>query len=448
VAGSVNGRANAGERPAPPAASQRGERQWVELAIDLLRSLIQLRTINPPGREEAAAVLLGRFAERAGLRSRIVPVAPGRAHAVLDLPGLNPDLDPVVAVAHLDVVRPGPGWTKPPFAAVLENGYLWGRGAIDAKGVAAVWATILARRAATGTPPPRTLRLIAAAGEEHPTGALRATLDAHPDLARARVAFGEGGGYIRGQGGRWFTAVGVAECGRAHLPGSPPQRSPLPAPARPPGPLRAFLEALAEDQPDQRRELAALLAAFPAGADTRADAFQNWVERVARTFALEAAAVAAMTAAQPLATPRPRGAARGRYAVPPGATPPPGSRWAWPPSESALNHLGYRAIATTLAGEVLPGLGATRPLPVLTRGRTDLAWFRTRGVPSFGLLPLDPTDRPESVHGPDERLSIAAIRRSLRVLEAIALQVAADPRPEPPRADGAERQPNSWEAHT
>jgi hypothetical protein len=428
-----------------PGHGGRGERQWVELATDLLRSLVRLRTVNPPGREEEAALVLARFAERTSLRCRIVPVAPGRAHAILDLPGLNPNLDPVVAVAHLDVVPAGQGWTRPPFEAALEEGYVWGRGAIDAKGVAAVWATILARRAATG-PLPRTIRLIAAAGEEHPTGALGATLDAEPDLARARVAFGEGGGYIRGYEGKWYTAVGVAECGRAHLPPNPPGRSPLLVPPRPPSQLRAYLQALAEDLPDRQRALSELVEIFPADADARQEAFAKWTERVARAFGIQAAAVAAMTAAQPLPTPRRPGAPRGQYAVPPGAAPPTGARWAWPPSESVIDFPAYRAITATLAGEILPGLGSTRPLPVLTRGRTDLAWFRARGVASYGFLPLDSTDRPESVHGPDERISISAIGRSLRVLEAIAVQIAADPSPDLASGGESGRHDNTWEA--
>jgi len=421
------------------------ESEWVHLATDLLRSLIRIRTVNPPGREEAAAVELARFGERAHLRTRLIPIAPGRAHAVLDLPGLNPKLEAVVAVAHLDVVPPGPGWTKPPYSGALEDGNVWGRGAIDAKGVVAVWATILAHRAAAGAPP-RTLRLIAAAGEEHPTGSLGATLETHPELATAWVAFGEGGGYLRGHAGRWFTAVGVAECGRARQPKRQSGLSPLLAPPQPPGPLRAFLAALADGQSSLEGELTALLDNFPAGAETRSEAFLDWSAALARKFGLEAAAVAAMTSAQPLAASGLGGGPRDQLTVPPGVARPPHTTWIWPPNESPLNHPAYQAIAATLAGENAAGLGATRPLPVLTRGRTDLAWFRARGVPSYGLLPLGPDDRPESVHAADERLSITAIGRSLRVLEAIALQVAADPGSEPPKPDDQKHQPDTWEA--
>ncbi|VAW00025.1 hypothetical protein MNBD_ALPHA06-365, partial [hydrothermal vent metagenome] len=52
--------------------------------------------------------------------------------------GSNPALDPVVFLAHQDVVpadsSKNSGWEKPPFAGVIEDGFIWGRGAIDDKG--------------------------------------------------------------------------------------------------------------------------------------------------------------------------------------------------------------------------------------------------------------------------------------------------------------------------
>ncbi len=51
--------------------------------------------------------------------------------------GSDPDLDPIALAAHQDVVpaneAPDSGWTHPPFAGELADGYVWGRGAIDCK---------------------------------------------------------------------------------------------------------------------------------------------------------------------------------------------------------------------------------------------------------------------------------------------------------------------------
>jgi len=53
--------------------------------------------------------------------------------------GSNPSLEPVCFLAHLDVVpadeAEDSGWKYPPFSGMVAEGYVWGRGAIDCKGV-------------------------------------------------------------------------------------------------------------------------------------------------------------------------------------------------------------------------------------------------------------------------------------------------------------------------
>jgi carboxypeptidase PM20D1 len=53
--------------------------------------------------------------------------------------GSNPSMDPVCFMAHLDVVPAGEsadsGWKYPPFSGTVAEGFVWGRGAIDCKGV-------------------------------------------------------------------------------------------------------------------------------------------------------------------------------------------------------------------------------------------------------------------------------------------------------------------------
>lgn len=52
--------------------------------------------------------------------------------------GTEPDLDPIALAAHQDVVPANEaadsGWTHPPFAGEIADGYVWGRGALDCKG--------------------------------------------------------------------------------------------------------------------------------------------------------------------------------------------------------------------------------------------------------------------------------------------------------------------------
>jgi acetylornithine deacetylase/succinyl-diaminopimelate desuccinylase-like protein len=110
-------------------------------AAGLLRAAIRLRTVNPPGDEKPLAELLVRAADRMGLEAKLVETPPGsstvgRAAAWARLPGTG-KRRPIVLLAHLDVVPAEPsGWAVDPFRGLVAGGYVVGRGALDAKGLA------------------------------------------------------------------------------------------------------------------------------------------------------------------------------------------------------------------------------------------------------------------------------------------------------------------------
>ncbi|GBD40991.1 Succinyl-diaminopimelate desuccinylase [bacterium HR39] len=79
--------------------------------------------------------------------------------------------DPVLAFSgHVDVVPPGDesAWRHPPFAGVIEDGLLWGRGACDMKGAVAAFTAAALRFADAGGPRSGTLLLLLTADEEGP----------------------------------------------------------------------------------------------------------------------------------------------------------------------------------------------------------------------------------------------------------------------------------------
>ncbi len=189
-----------------------------EGAFELFRTLLRHDTTNPPGAEAAAARTVADFLADGGLDPEVIETAPGRACTVARLKGTG-EKPPLLLAGHLDVVPAEDGpWTRPPFAAEVHEGWLYGRGAVDMKNMVAMSAAILRHLAEGGVTPDRDLIVAAVADEEagcdHGATYL---VDHHPDLVRAEYALGEVGGFSMYVMGRTFYPVQVAEKGVAWL---------------------------------------------------------------------------------------------------------------------------------------------------------------------------------------------------------------------------------------
>ncbi len=102
-----------------------------------LQTMIRLNTVNPPGNEMPVARYLDATLKAAGIETHLFEPAPGRAAFVARLKG-NGTKQPVVIMGHMDVVGvEREKWSVDPFAAEIKDGYLYGRGAIDDKGMLA-----------------------------------------------------------------------------------------------------------------------------------------------------------------------------------------------------------------------------------------------------------------------------------------------------------------------
>src|ERR1044072_4853959 len=107
-----------------------------EEAAALLRRLIRINTVNPPGRERAAIELLAAHLEEAGLESSTVAAGPARPH-----PRARGDGPTLAYLGHVDTVLADPDeWTHDPWSGAVADGCMWGRGALDMKGQVAAEA--------------------------------------------------------------------------------------------------------------------------------------------------------------------------------------------------------------------------------------------------------------------------------------------------------------------
>jgi acetylornithine deacetylase/succinyl-diaminopimelate desuccinylase-like protein len=104
----------------------------------LLRELIQIDTTNPPGNETKAATFIAQYLANEGFKTEIIESAPGRGSVITRLKGTG-EKPSLLLLSHLDVVVANPKeWTVEPFAGVVKDGYVYGRGAYDMKCMTAI----------------------------------------------------------------------------------------------------------------------------------------------------------------------------------------------------------------------------------------------------------------------------------------------------------------------
>ncbi|MFC6288593.1 M20/M25/M40 family metallo-hydrolase [Nocardioides sp. GCM10027113] len=192
--------------------------------VALARDLIRIDTSNAPeallghrpGRETAVAEHLHAYLSEAGVECELVAREDDRANLVARIPGAG-QAPSLAFVGHTDVVPVDPrDWTHPPFEGVVDDdGYLWGRGAIDMKGEVAARAVAMAELARSGFRPAGDLWLLAVADEEDGMAGvgMRWLLQERSDI-RPDLAVNEGGGqWLPLRDGRTVVTVGVGEKG-------------------------------------------------------------------------------------------------------------------------------------------------------------------------------------------------------------------------------------------
>ncbi|WP_205789051.1 M20/M25/M40 family metallo-hydrolase [Microbacterium sp. CPCC 204701] len=182
--------------PFPPADTALSD------VVRIARDLIRIDTSNyGSGRfepESVAADYVEAVLAGLGIDATRYERTPGRTNLVARWRGADPSLPALMLHAHLDVVPADPAaWTYPPFAGVIVDGMLWGRGAVDMKNYAAMILAAVSRLVAEGFKPRSDIVLAFFADEEGGTeDGSDWLVDAHPEaLAGVDTAIGEGGGY-------------------------------------------------------------------------------------------------------------------------------------------------------------------------------------------------------------------------------------------------------------
>ena len=145
--------------------------EYADEAVKRLSDYLQIDTINPPGNESRGVKYLGSLLDKAGIPYETVESAPGRGNLWARIPGVaavGEDKQPaLVLLHHIDVVPANrKHWSFEPLSGDVKNGFVYGRGAIDTKGLGIAQLQAFLALAASGATLNRDVILLATADEE------------------------------------------------------------------------------------------------------------------------------------------------------------------------------------------------------------------------------------------------------------------------------------------
>lgn len=164
-----------------------------------LAAYLRIDTTHPAGNERAGVELLAAALRAGGIEPQILVSPLGRANLYARLPATAtaPGLaaETIVLLHHIDTVAAGAGWKHPALAGEVHDGELWGRGAIDAKGLGVAQLMAFLDLARSREPRRRAVVFLAAADEEVGGGeGIGWLLAAHPELfVNVAAVLNEGG---------------------------------------------------------------------------------------------------------------------------------------------------------------------------------------------------------------------------------------------------------------
>jgi len=428
-------------------------REVTEEVVKILSDLIQIDTTNPPGNETVAANYVIQNLSYDGFECTLHESAPGRGNVITRLLGTG-ERPSLLLLSHLDVVAANPEeWSVNPFGDVVKDGFVWGRGALDMKGMTAIELTALKLLKRNNVKLKGDVILAATADEEK--GGMAGAgylLENFPREIFADYVLNEGGGLAISAGSKNVYTVNTAEKGllwlRVKARGFPGHGSTpnvadnailrmnkvierlekYNAPIVLVPTVKQFLGNMAKEDATLREPFSRLLACPEEG-----DAILDDLAKTEKLLAEELRPRIRMTIAPTMI----RGGVKENVIpseceatfdcrVLPGQTIADALvlirgllervglekltlevLHSNEPSESPFETPLYETITSVLR-EFEPGCGVT---PVLMTGGTDSRFFRAKGSICYGFHPMQPETPKQSAvvkreHGIDERISI------------------------------------------
>ena len=188
--------------------------QFISEAVEIFKSLLRFKTVNPPGNERACIEWIAQLLEKEGIDSTVLESAPERANLVARIKGGSEPA--LLLTGHVDVVPAEEAlWSVDPFAAEEKDGWIYGRGALDMKHHVAMCIAACIGIKRRKIKLNRDVVLVCVSDEEAGSAyGMKWLVDNHGDLLHAGYGLNEFGGFnIYLPGGKQAYLVQTAERG-------------------------------------------------------------------------------------------------------------------------------------------------------------------------------------------------------------------------------------------
>jgi acetylornithine deacetylase/succinyl-diaminopimelate desuccinylase-like protein len=444
--------------PAPDFAAAREE------VAQTLSTLVKIDTSNPPGNETKVATVIKQILDKEGIPSELFEAKPGRANLVARLKGTGAKR-PVLLMGHTDVVGvERDKWTFDPFGGTIKDGFVYGRGASDDKGMTSACLEVFLMLHRLKVPLARDVIFLAEADEEAGGGSgINYMVQNHWDKIDSEFALNEGGTIHEKDGKVQYVGVATTEkvprgmtvrakgtSGHGSMPRLDNPVTHLAAaiakignwqpPMRLNETTKTFFQRLAKVSPPDEAKLFMALEdpkATAAAQDTirstnitynsmlRTSVVPTIIKGGFRSNVIPADAEATLdvralpdedipklieTLKQLVNDPaitieRSSGTAAGRPVPPP----------------SGLQTDMFHALESAQT-KVFPGVVT---VPIMLTGATDSAQLRVKGVQAYGLGSVASDRERAAVHGNDERLSVEGLGKFVQLIYEAVTSVAA-----------------------
>ena len=430
-------------------------------AVQNLQAMVRMDTSNPPGNETKLAEFLKGVLDKEGIASEIIAAEPGRGNLIARIKG-NGQKKPLLLMGHEDTVGiQREKWTVDPFAALVKDGFVYGRGALDDKGGVAGMLQVFLMLHRQKVPLDRDVIFLAEAGEEAGGGVgIEFLVEKHWPKIECEFALNEGAEIYERDGKVQYVGVATSEklvrtmklvargtSGHGSMPRLDNAIVRLAAAVAKLGSYqpklrlnettRTFFDRLAKISPPAEAFLYSHLEDPAVGKMVeetirRTNVYYNSMLRTSISpniiqggFRFNVIPAEAEATLDVRALPDENVEAfmtelRRVIEDPAVELTPLQSLWPSTP-QSSINSEMFRALEKAQA-QVFPG---TATLPVMLTGATDSASLRAKGVQAYGIGPTVTDEDISRMHGNDERQSVEGLGKFVEFLYHAAVEVAA-----------------------